>query len=241
MTTLFVTHPACLNHLTPAGHPERPDRLRAIDAGARGRTVPVARARRAHRTAEIDDIALCHPREFIDEIARRNPERGPGADRCRHHDVAGQLRGRVARRRRRRLCGRRGDERTRPPTRSARCARPAIMPRPCGRWAFACSTAPRSRRAMRRRSMASSASAIVDFDVHHGNGTQEIFWSDPTRDVLLDPRNAALSRHRRAHRARRAQHHRQRAAARRRCRRGVPRRVRDHDPAAAARVQARTC
>ena len=22
--------------------------------------------------------------------------------------------------------------------------------------------------------------AIVDFDVHHGNGTQEIFWSDPT-------------------------------------------------------------
>ena len=22
--------------------------------------------------------------------------------------------------------------------------------------------------------------AVVDFDVHHGNGTQEIFWSDPT-------------------------------------------------------------
>ena len=31
MSTLFVTHPACLNHLTPSGHPERPDRLRAID------------------------------------------------------------------------------------------------------------------------------------------------------------------------------------------------------------------
>ena len=39
--------------------------------------------------------------------------------------------------------------------------------------------------------------AIVDFDVHHGNGTQEIFWADPTRDVLLDPPDAALSRHRR--------------------------------------------
>ena len=29
--------------------------------------------------------------------------------------------------------------------------------------------------------------AIMDFDVHHGNGTQDIFWSDPQRDVLLDP------------------------------------------------------
>ena len=31
MPTLFITHPACLNHLTPPGHPERPDRLRAIE------------------------------------------------------------------------------------------------------------------------------------------------------------------------------------------------------------------
>ena len=31
MSTLLITHPACLDHLTPAGHPERPDRLRAID------------------------------------------------------------------------------------------------------------------------------------------------------------------------------------------------------------------
>ena len=37
-----------------------------------------------------------------------------------------------------------------------------------------------SRRAMRRSSTASTRVAIVDFDVHHGNGTQEIFWSDPT-------------------------------------------------------------
>src|SRR3954451_9012908 len=30
MTTLLLTHPASLNHLTPPGHPERPDRMRAI-------------------------------------------------------------------------------------------------------------------------------------------------------------------------------------------------------------------
>ena len=29
--------------------------------------------------------------------------------------------------------------------------------------------------------------AVVDFDVHHGNGTQDIFWSDPTCHVLPRP------------------------------------------------------
>ena len=28
--TLVLTHSACLDHLTPPGHPERPDRLRAV-------------------------------------------------------------------------------------------------------------------------------------------------------------------------------------------------------------------
>ena len=32
MTTLLLSHSACLNHLTPPGHPERPDRLRAIES-----------------------------------------------------------------------------------------------------------------------------------------------------------------------------------------------------------------
>jgi hypothetical protein len=39
--------------------------------------------------------------------------------------------------------------------------------------------------------------AIVDWDVHHGNGTQDIFFDDPLRAVLLDTPDAALSRQRR--------------------------------------------
>jgi acetoin utilization deacetylase AcuC-like enzyme len=31
MSTLYITHPACLDHQTPFGHPERPDRIRAIE------------------------------------------------------------------------------------------------------------------------------------------------------------------------------------------------------------------
>ena len=46
--------------------------------------------------------------------------------------------------------------------------------------------------------------AIVDFDVHHGNGTQDIFWADPTvlycstHQMPLYPGTGAQSRDRRA-------------------------------------------
>ena len=63
---------------------------------------------------------------------------------------------------------------------SSRCARPAITPRSTSRWAFASSTTPRSPRATPSANTASAAPPIVDFDVHHGNGTQDIFWADPT-------------------------------------------------------------
>ena len=33
---------------------------------------------------------------------------------------------------------------------------------------------------------------VVDFDVHHGNGTQAIFWDDPRGPVHLDPRVAPV-------------------------------------------------
>jgi acetoin utilization deacetylase AcuC-like enzyme len=37
--------------------------------------------------------------------------------------------------------------------------------------------------------------AIVDYDVHHGNGTQHSFESDPQRSVHLAPPISVLSRH----------------------------------------------
>ena len=61
--------------------------------------------------------------------------------------------------------------------RSASCARPAITPRPIAPWASACSTTwpwpPRT-----PWPAGSSACLIIDFDVHHGNGTQHIFAAD---------------------------------------------------------------
>ena len=63
-------------------------------------------------------------------------------------------------------------------TLSARCGLPDIMPRRCAAWASACSTTSRLRRDMRRRSTASRDVLIADWDVHHGNGTQDIFYND---------------------------------------------------------------
>ena len=76
--------------------------------------------------------------------------------------------------------------------------------------------------------------AIVDFDVHHGNGSQEIFWSDPTvmycstHEMPLYPGTGAVSE--------RGEHNTIVNAPLRagRRRRAIPRGVRDRDPAAAA-------
>ena len=75
MTTLFITHPACLDHLTPRGHPERPDRLRAID-----RAVTDARFDRLTRVqapaAPLETIALCHPMSYVTAIRDATPKEG---------------------------------------------------------------------------------------------------------------------------------------------------------------------
>ena len=62
---------------------------------------------------------------------------------------------------------------------SRSCVRPAITRSRRRRWASASSTTSRSRRATRRRELGLERVAIVDFDVHHGNGTEALFREDP--------------------------------------------------------------
>ena len=157
--------------------------------------------------------------------------------RRRHLDVARQLRGGVARGRRRHACGRRGfDEKGRQCLRRHPAARPSCRNRAADgllsvrqrrhRRALCAAAARRRPRGDRRFRRPSRQRLAGDF-----LGRQD-------GDVLLDPPDAAVSRHRRGHRIRRVQYRRQRAAAARRRRRGVPRRVREPYPAAAARVSA---
>ena len=61
---------------------------------------------------------------------------------------------------------------------SAPCARRGIMPNPDARWGSACSTTSPLARCGRARRTSSSRIAVIDFDVHHGNGTQAAFEAD---------------------------------------------------------------
>jgi acetoin utilization deacetylase AcuC-like enzyme len=178
MSTLLITHPACLEHLTPLGHPERPDRLRAIERALEAEKFQ-ALARVQAPMAPIEAIALCHPMDYITAVREAGPKEGlihldadtamsPGTFEAALRAAGGAIHA--------------VDEvltnkaanafiATRPPGHHAETARPM------GFCLFD-NAAIAARYAQRHYGIASAA--IVDFDVHHGNGSQEIFWSDKT-------------------------------------------------------------
>jgi acetoin utilization deacetylase AcuC-like enzyme len=178
MPTLFVTHPACLNHLTPPGHPERPDRLRAIErAFEREQFQDLVRAEAP--AAEFDTIALCHPMDYVTALRDASPSSGlvqidadtsmsPGSFEAALRAAGGGvyavdevMAGRVSN----------AFVATRPPGHHTETARPM------GFCLFN-NAAIAARHAQKRYGI--DRAAVVDFDVHHGNGSQDIFWSDKT-------------------------------------------------------------
>jgi acetoin utilization deacetylase AcuC-like enzyme len=178
MSTLLVTHPACLDHLTPMGHPERPDRLRAIDRileAERFQTLARAQA----PAASDETIALCHPRDYIEHIRDATPKQGlrqldadtsmsPGSFEAALRGVGGAVHA--------------VDE-----VMNGKAQNAFVAVRPPGHHAETAvpmgfclfnNAAIAARYA--QDSFGLERAAVIDFDVHHGNGSQEIFWSDPT-------------------------------------------------------------
>jgi len=178
MTTLLITHPACLNHLMPAGHPERPDRLRAIERALEDERFQNL-ARVEAPAASLETIALCHPMKYVTAVRDATPQNGlvqldadtsmsPGSFEAALRAAGGAvlavdevMAGKA----------RNAFVATRPPGHHTETARPM------GFCLFN-NAAIAARYAQKQHGVARAA--VVDFDVHHGNGSQDIFWSDAT-------------------------------------------------------------
>ena len=178
MSTLLITHPAFLEHLTPLGHPERPDRLRAIERALEAEKFQTL-ARSQAPLASLETVALCHPMEYIVAVREAAPREGliqldadtamsPGTFEAALRAAGGAIHA--------------VDEvLTKKAANAFVAARPpghhAETARPMGFCLFD-NAAIAARYSQQRYGLASAA--IVDFDVHHGNGSQEIFWADKT-------------------------------------------------------------
>ncbi len=178
MTTLLITHPASLNHLNGTGHPERPDRIRAIESVLeQEKFQPLAREQAP--LAALETAALCHPMDYIVEIQNAVPKEGlvqldadtsmsPGSFEAALRSIGGATRAVDE------VVGRKAANAfvaQRPPGHHAETVRPM------GFCIFN-QAAIAARYAQKKHGL--DRVAVVDFDVHHGNGTQEIFWRDAT-------------------------------------------------------------
>ena len=184
MTTAYITHADCLRHEMGAGHPERPDRLNAIDEHLRASGLleelncldaPLADAadlERVHLASYVEQIFENAPTEGylqLDPDTAMNPyslaaaRRAAGAGLLAVDEV---------------MAGR---------AQNAFCA-----VRPCGHHA----TPVRSMGFCIFNNVAVAAAyalevkgldrvVIVDFDVHHGNGTEVMFSAPKWRECVL--------------------------------------------------------
>jgi acetoin utilization deacetylase AcuC-like enzyme len=176
MPTLILTHPACLEHDTGYGHPEQADRLRAIDDAL---SAPAFKALRREQAplADLAVIERLHPHAYVEMIHAAIPVRdyacldpdtviSPGSWEAVLHAAGAAIyavdqvmAGKVGNA----FCA------VRPPGHHAEPSRAMGF---ClfNNVAIAALHARAARGAKRV--------AVIDFDVHHGNGTQAAFWSD---------------------------------------------------------------
>lgn len=179
MATLLVHHDSFALHRTSAGHPERPDRYRTVKA-ALGTTRFDALKRDDAVVADVDVTRLVHSDAYVDALEQASPDAGyvylDGGDTMMEPSTWEVV-----------LRGVGGTLQAVDEVVSGRVQNAFVACRPPGHHAEAdramgfClfnNIGIGARHAQREHGL--GRVAIVDFDVHHGNGTQQIFYSDPS-------------------------------------------------------------
>jgi len=179
LATLIVSDPIFLEHLVPAGHPERPERLRAIERVLADEDFAALERRPAPDAVNEETIALAHDQRYIALIRDNVPAQGftrLDADTTlspKSYVAATRAVGAAVMAVDAVMAGHATNAfcASRPPGNHAE-------PRQAMGFCLFGNAVIAARHAQRAHGVARVA--IVDFDVHHGNGTQACVWSDPT-------------------------------------------------------------
>ena len=201
MTTTLITHPCFVNHDTGEYHPERPNRMRAIDrALAHDAFEDLVRCDAPLRADDERYIALAHSKEHLEHMRIVAAGRGYGSMNIDADTVVSSGTWEAARR-------------------AIGAGLDAVDLVMKGETANVfCQVRPPGHHAERNRAMGfclfnnaaiaaqyartkhgAERVAVIDFDVHHGNGTQDIFWSDKnlfygsTHQMPLYPGSGAVN------------------------------------------------
>jgi len=173
----YILDDIFVEHRAPAGHPERPARAEAVRDALLAAGVASTATHVAARLARDHELAAVHAGSYLSELERVVPGRTGWLDPDTYFspktwDAARTAAGATAELALRVMSGelRTGLAVVRPPGHHATRDR-AMGFCLINNVAVAAAAA---------RAAGAARVAIVDWDVHHGNGTQDIFWDDPS-------------------------------------------------------------
>jgi acetoin utilization deacetylase AcuC-like enzyme len=179
MTTLQITHSSFINHDTGEWHPERPERMKAIEqalSSARFQNLITVEA----PLATPDQVARAHPRAYVDQLEKKQPKTdlialddgdtiiSPGSWEAALRAAGAAIYG--------------VDEVMQGKANNAFCCiRPPGHHAEIAKAMGFCLFNNAAVAAFHAQAVyGAERVAVVDFDLHHGNGTQAIFWHQPS-------------------------------------------------------------
>ena len=197
MPTLLLTHPDCLLHDMGQGHPERPDRLRTIEDALAAPAFNRLKRERAP-LAPLAVIERLHPPRYVEAIRATTPRRdlvwldpdtamAPGSWNAALRATGAAVYA--------------VDQVMSGAASNAFCAvrPPGHHAEPSRAMGFCLFNSIAIAALHARTAHGAERVAVFDFDVHHGNGTQDAFWFDKnlfygsTHQMPLFPGTGALS------------------------------------------------